>query len=93
MLTRPVITVVDDEPQDLAALLDALARRFGGDYRIVSHLSARAALDDLRRIRADGEQVALVIADQWMPEMTGIEFLGRAHEIHGAAQRAAGGLG
>jgi thioredoxin reductase (NADPH) len=88
MLTRPVITVVDDEPQALAALLDALARRFGGDYRIVSHLSARAALDDLRRIRADGEQVALVIADQWMPEMTGIELLGRAHEIHGAAQRA-----
>jgi thioredoxin reductase (NADPH) len=32
--------------------------------------------------------VALVIADQWMPEMTGIELLGRAHEIHGAAQRA-----
>jgi hypothetical protein len=45
MLTRPVITVVDDEPQALAALLDALARRFGGDYRIVSHLSAHAALD------------------------------------------------
>jgi thioredoxin reductase (NADPH) len=88
MLTRPVITVVDDEPQALAALLDALARRFGGDYRIVSHLSAHAALDDLERIRADGEQVALVIADQWMPEMTGIELLGRAHETHAAAQRA-----
>jgi thioredoxin reductase (NADPH) len=88
MLTRPVITVVDDEPQALAALLDALARRFGGDYRIVSHLCARAALEDLERIRADGEQVALVIADQWMPEMTGIELLGRAHEIHEAAQRA-----
>src|SRR5215212_8978673 len=88
MLTRPVIMVVDDEPQALAALLGALARRFGGDYRIVSHLSARAALDDLQRIRADGEQVALVIADQWMPEMPGIELLGRAHEIHAAAQRA-----
>jgi thioredoxin reductase (NADPH) len=88
MLTRPVITVVDDEPQGLAALLDVLARRFGGDYRIVSHLSAHAALDDLERIRADGEQVALVIADQWMPEMSGIELLGRAHEIHAEAQRA-----
>jgi hypothetical protein len=49
MLTRPVITVVDDEPQALAALLDALARRFGGDYRIVSHLSARRP----RRSRTD----------------------------------------
>src|SRR5918911_2645352 len=88
MLRRPVIMVVDDEPQALAALRNVLARRFGRDYRIVSHLSARAALDGLERIRTDGEEVALIIADQWMPEMTGIEFLGRAHEIYAAAQRA-----
>ena len=35
-----------------------------------------------------GESVALIIADQWMPEIKGIELLGRAHEIHPAAQRA-----
>ncbi len=88
MLQRPVILAVDDAPQDLAALLDALARRFGGDYRVVSHLSASAALEDLRRIQADGEPVALLIADQWMPEMNGLDFLTRAHRIHPAAQRA-----
>jgi thioredoxin reductase (NADPH) len=88
MLTRPFILAVDDNPVELAALLDALARRFGGDYRVVSHLSANAALDDLRRIQAEGESVALLIADQWMPETNGLEFLGRAHEIHPSAQRA-----
>jgi thioredoxin reductase (NADPH) len=88
MEKRPVILVVDDEPGGLAALLDALARRFGGDYRIVPHLSPRAALEDLRRFKAEGEPVALVIADQWMPEMTGVELLGRAHEIDDAAKRA-----
>jgi len=88
VLQRPVILVVDDTPTDLAALLDALARRYGGDYRVVSHLSPKAALDDLRRIQADGEAVALVIADQWMPEMNGIELLSRAHQIHPTAQRA-----
>jgi thioredoxin reductase (NADPH) len=88
MLQRPVILAVDDAPADLAALLDALARRFGGDYRVVSHLSATAALEDLRRIQADGEPVALVIADQWMPEMNGLELLSRAHKIHPTAQRA-----
>ena len=41
--------VVDDEPEALSALLDALARRFGADYRVVSHLSARAALRELGR--------------------------------------------
>jgi thioredoxin reductase (NADPH) len=88
MLTRPVIMVVDDEPGSLAALLDALARRYGGDYRVVSHLSPQAALEDLDRLKANGEQVALIVADQWMPGMNGIDLLGRAHEIHPAAQRA-----
>ncbi len=37
---------------------------------------------------ADGaEPVALLIADQQMPEMTGIEFLARAHALHPLAKR------
>ncbi len=88
MQSRPVIMAVDDEPVELAALLDALARRFGADYRVVSHLSAEAALEDLARMKEEGEPVALVIADQWMPEMTGLDLLVRAAAIHRTAQRA-----
>jgi thioredoxin reductase (NADPH) len=68
--------------------LDALARRFGGDYQVVSHLSATAALKALDRNKAEGGQVALVIADLRMLEMAGIEFLKLAREIHPSAQRA-----
>jgi len=85
---RPVIMVVDDEPAALAAMLDALTRRFGGDYRVVPHLSAHAALDAVARIKKDAEEMALVIADQWMPEMTGSEFLGRVHAVEPMAKRA-----
>ena len=88
MAERPVIMVVDDEPAALAAMLDALTRRFGGDYRIVPHLSAPTALDAVSKIKEDGEEIALVIADQWMPEMTGNEFLGRVHSIEPMAKRA-----
>ena len=88
MFTRPVILAVDDDPLALAALLDALARRFGGDYRVVSQLSPEAALAELQRLRDGGEAVALVIADQWMPGMTGLELLAHAKEIHPKAQRA-----
>jgi thioredoxin reductase (NADPH) len=63
-----VIAVVEDEPGSLGALLDALTRRFGGDYRIVPFLSARAALAALGEMKNEGEEIALVIADQWMPE-------------------------
>jgi thioredoxin reductase (NADPH) len=84
---RPVIMVVDDEPAALAAILDALTRWFGGDYRIVPHLSAPTALDAVSKIKEDAEEIALVIADQWMPEMTGSEFLGRVRSIEPMAKR------
>ena len=67
--------VIDDEPQALTAMLDALARRYGGDYQVVSQLQPSTALSELEKIKQDGNQVALIIADQWMPEMTGVEFL------------------
>lgn len=64
------ILVVDDEPAAPGAMLDALTWRFGGDYRVLPQLSARAALEDLARMKAAGDEIALVIAEQWMPEMT-----------------------
>lgn len=88
MADQPAIILVDDEPGELAALLDALNRRFGGDYRAIPHLSAHAALDTATRIKKEDKEVALVIADQWMPEMTGNELLGRIHEIAPGAKRA-----
>lgn len=88
MILRPVILVVDDEPEALSELINALARRFGGDYRVVSHLSPQKALADLDRMKEEGEPVALVIADQWMPGMTGLEMLLQVHMKHPEAQRA-----
>ena len=88
MLERPTILVVDDEPTALASMLDALTRRFGGDYRVEPHLSGHSALDAVSRLKADGEEIALVIADQWMPEMTGNEFLGQVRTIEPTAKRA-----
>ncbi len=85
---RPVIMVVDDEPGPLGLLLDVLTRRFGGDYRVVPHLSARDALAYAVRMKEDGEELALVVADQWMPEMTGLELLGRLHQVQRSAKRA-----
>jgi thioredoxin reductase (NADPH) len=85
---KPVILVVDDDARSLASLVDALTRRYGADYRVASNASPSAALEDLEQIRARGESVALIIADQWMPGIEGLEMLGRAHEIHPAAQRA-----
>lgn len=57
------------------------------DYRIVGHASSDQALDALGRLRDDGEEVALILADQWMPQITGAELLARANEGHPLAKR------
>lgn len=88
MPERPAIVVVDDEPAALASMLDALTRRFGTDYRVAPYLSAAAALDAVGAMKKEGAEIALVIADQWMPEMTGIEFLDRVRAIEPAPKRA-----
>src|SRR5215471_8047300 len=88
MEPRPIILVVDDDAEALASLCEALRRRLDRDYRVVGHVSANAALEDLARMREAGDPVALIIADQWMPELPGVELLGRAREIEPEAKRA-----
>ena len=88
MAERASIIVVDDESDALAAMLDALTRRFGADYRVVPYLSPGSALAGVRKSSEENEEVALVIADQRMPEMTGREFLGRVRSIVPTAKRA-----
>ena len=72
------ILVVDDEP----AILESIELTLGDDYRVLTALSARAALDVLER-----EEVSLVIADQVMPQMNGAELLERAVAIQPRAVR------
>ena len=84
---KPILFVVDDERAVLQALADDLSRRFGGDCQILAESSAAAGLAALTGLRARSEEVAVLIADQRMPEMSGIDFLTRAHELHPMAKR------
>ncbi len=86
-MTRPVLVVVDDDSDVLAALHAALARRYGADYQILAERSAEAALQTLVRLRQDDVAVAVIIADQWMPHMTGLDLLAQARQLHPAARR------
>src|SRR6516165_3341572 len=88
MAERAQIIVVDDESDTLAAMLDALTRRYGADYRVVPYLSPCSALAGVRKSKEENEEIALVIADQRMPEMAGREFLGRVRSIVPTAKRA-----
>ncbi len=77
-MSRPVILTVDDDPGVAAAVRRDLAARYGEDYRVIGSTSGAEALDVLARLTLRDEPVALIVSDQRMPRMTGIEFLGRS---------------
>src|SRR5947209_15068384 len=84
---RPGILVVDDEPAVLAAVARDIRRGFGESYRIVRASSGEEALEVLRELVRRGEQVALLVADQRMPGLSGTDYLVQAREIVPAAKR------
>jgi thioredoxin reductase (NADPH) len=86
--TRPIMLVVEDEGDVRARIRGELERRYGSDYRVTCEGSALAALAKLERWRAAAEPVALVLADQWMPDLTGEDFLARAKALFPEAKRA-----
>jgi len=84
---QPFLVVVDDEDSSRARTVDALERRYGADYSVAAHGSPGTALDELARLREAGEEVAVVLAEQWMPELTGRELLARVNAIFPLARR------
>jgi len=86
--TRPIMLVVEDESDVRARIRGELERRYGSDYRVTCEGSALAALAKLERWRAASEPVALVLSDQWMPDLTGDAFLARAKVLFPEAKRA-----
>lgn len=84
---RPAIVVVDDEQVVLAAVARDLRRGFGDRYRIVSASSGEEGLEVLSELVRRGEQVALLVADQRMPGLSGTDYLVRARETVPTAKR------
>ena len=68
-LKKPRMLVVDDEPDNL----DLLYRTFRREYQV---LRAESGVQALEVLQNEGE-VAVIISDQRMPEMTGTEFLSK----------------
>ena len=72
------ILIVDDEE----AILESLELTLGIEYRVFTAASAEAGLEIL-----DREDIALVISDQVMPGMSGVEFLEKVIERNPRATR------
>jgi len=87
-MAKPVILTVDDDPDVLQAIERDLRGRYSERYRILRAASANEALDTLHRLKSRNDAVALLLADQRMPELDGVGFLSQATDIFPTAKRA-----
>ncbi len=86
-MTHPVIMVVDDDQAVLNAVERDVRARFGRDYRVVKANSGASALELLHKLQQRNETAALLLTDQRMPQMTGLEFLEQARGLFPEAKR------
>jgi thioredoxin reductase (NADPH) len=86
-MARPILLAVDDDVSVLEAVVQDLRRQYGETYRVMRAAGGQAALDTLAQLKSRDEPVALIISDQRMPGITGVELLERARGIYPDARR------
>jgi thioredoxin reductase (NADPH) len=86
-MPKPVLLTVDDDPEVLRAVERDLRKRYADRYRVVRADSGITALQSVQTLKRRNEAVALLLADQRMPEMSGVEFLNKALAIYPEARR------
>jgi thioredoxin reductase (NADPH) len=78
----PAILAVDDEPMVLRAVASDLRRHYAGRYRVVRAESGEAALEVVAELDRRGDALALVVTDQRMPGMGGVDVLAAVRGGH-----------
>ena len=87
-MAKPILLSVDDDADVLRAIERDLRSQYGAEYRVIGSDSPEKALDILKQLKVRNDSVALLLADQRMPRMNGVEFLQEGMRIFPDAKRA-----
>src|SRR5579862_6089336 len=86
-MNKPVLLIVDDDPQVLAAVRRDLRSHYRDTYTVMSAASGEQALSTARELKSRGDSLALLLSDQRMPGMLGSEVLAKSREVYPLARR------
>jgi len=86
-MAKPIILTVDDDLEVLQAISRDLRKQYGDRFRVVRANSGASAIETLEQLKLRNEAVALLLTDQRMPEMNGVEFIEKAAPIFPKAKR------
>ena len=84
----PVILTVDDETEVLRAVQRDLRSQYAADYRIIGATGGQEAIDAINELATRGGALALILADQRMPQVSGVDVLRASLRPFPSAKRA-----
>jgi thioredoxin reductase (NADPH) len=87
-MAKPILLTVDDDADVLRAIERDLRSHYGAQYRVLASDAPEAALGVLNQLKLRNDSVALLLVDQRMPKMDGVQFLQEARDVFPEAKRA-----
>lgn len=84
---KPVLLTVDDNPQVVRAIERDLKQQYGKRFSVLKAESGQEALKLVKRLKLQNEILALLLADQRMPHMSGLSLVEEVMKIFPEAKR------
>lgn len=86
--SRPAILAIDDEPEVLRAVQRDLRSRYASDYQILGATGGQEAIEVVEDLSLRDTPLALILADQRMPSVTGVDVLRASLNIYPGVKKA-----
>lgn len=80
-MAKPNILVVEDNEDLLKQIQRDLERKYGERYRVITASSGKDALNSLHQLKEGKGSIAVILADQKLPDMPGVELLAEARAL------------
>ena len=84
---RPVLLTVDDNPQLIRVIERDLKQQYGKRYSVLKAECGQEALKLVKKLKLQNESLALLLADQRMPGMSGVSLIEEVVKIFPEAKR------
>ena len=86
-MSKPVLLVVDYSTQVLQTVTKNLVNEYGDRFQVMEADSSKVALEKLKILKIQDQELALILVNQQMPEMSGVELLEDSIDIFPDAKR------
>src|ERR1051326_414231 len=87
-MAKPILLSIDDDSDVLRAIERDLRSHYGATYRVLASDAPEKALELLKQLKVRNDSVALLLADQRMPQMEGVAVLREGMDIFPEAKSA-----